>query len=176
MLETFRTRSERKKIAARLCAGISARAREPLFFREFEVADTIDGRFDLIALHAWPVLECLTDKGGAALAQALVDAIFTRFEEALREQGAGDMGMSRRLKNLAGAFYGRLGAYRKATDQTELAAAIMRNLYRENLSRVELAGTLASYISSARAEVSGSRLDRGQLSFGALPAPSGQAT
>jgi cytochrome b pre-mRNA-processing protein 3 len=173
MLEALKLRGERKRIAECLCARISERAREPVFFRSFAVADTIDGRFDLVVLHAWLVLEVLEAGREAALAQALVDGLFARFDEALREQGAGDMGMNRRIRKIAGAFYGRLRAYREAGSEGELAAAIARNLYRGETSRVELAGMLAKYARNARAGLVNLRLDRGQLDFGPLPAPAG---
>ncbi|HWE05814.1 MAG TPA: ubiquinol-cytochrome C chaperone family protein [Rhizomicrobium sp.] len=173
MLEALKLRGERKRIAECLCARISERAREPVFFRSFAVADTIDGRFDLVVLHAWLVLEVLEARREAALAQALVDALFARFDDALREQGAGDMGMNRRIRKMAGAFYGRLRAYREAGSESALAAAISRNLYRGETSQVELAGMLAKYALDARAGLASLCLDRGHLDFGPLPAPAG---
>lgn len=173
MLEALKLRGERKRIAEFLCARISERAREPVFFRSFAVADTIDGRFDLVVLHAWLVLEVLKATREVALAQALVDALFARFDEALREQGAGDMGMNRRIRKMAGAFYGRLRAYREAGSEGELAGAIARNLYRGETSRLELAGMLAKYALDVRAGLVNLRLDRGQVDFGPLPAPAG---
>ena len=76
-----------------------ARAGQPVFFTRLAVPDTMDGRFDLVALHAWLVLD--RNRGRAAAAQALTDDVFIGFDEALREQGTGDMGMGRRLKAMA---------------------------------------------------------------------------
>lgn len=171
MLEALRLRGERKRFADCLCARISERAREPVFFRSLAVADTVDGRFDLIVLHAWLILEFLEANRETALAQALVDALFARFAEALREQGAGDMGMNRRIRKMAAAFYGRLGAYREADGEAELAAAIARNLYRGEPSRVELARELANYVLGARTRLAGLGPDLERLDFGPLPAP-----
>ena len=66
----------------------------------------------------WPCMPgwCSDACGGRAwttVAQALSDAIFVGFDEALRELGAGDMGMGRRMKEMADAFYGRLQAYER---------------------------------------------------------------
>ena len=173
MLQALRLGRERKRIAECLCARISERARDPVFFREFAVADTIDGRLDLIILHAWLVLEYLEAMKELTLARSLVDALFARFEDALREQGAGDMGMNRRIRKMAGAFYGRLGAYREADGEMELGAAIARNLYRGEPTRVELAGALAKYARNARAGLARFGLDLEQMDFGPLPAPPG---
>src|SRR6516164_3157839 len=127
MFGSLRRRSERKTIAERLCRSISDQARAPVFYGELGVADSLDGRFDLVVLHAWLVLDALGSAGETALAQCLVDALFVQFDEALRELGVGDMGMSRRMKNMAEAFNGRLAAYRAAATQEELAGAILRN-------------------------------------------------
>src|SRR5437763_2591601 len=110
MLHTFKQRRRRNETAAALCAAVSRRAREPVFYQQFSVADSIDGRFDVLVLHAWLVLERLRELGENDLAQTFVDALFARFDEALREQGAGDIGIGRRIKKMAGALYGRLNA------------------------------------------------------------------
>jgi cytochrome b pre-mRNA-processing protein 3 len=124
----FLTKSAlRKQQAARLYDGIVSRARQKVFFTEFAVADSLDGRFDILVFHAWMVLAELR---GAAPAQALTDAIFTGFDEAMREQGAGDMGIGHKLKPMANAFYGRMTVYEAASNEEELAQALARNLWR----------------------------------------------
>ncbi|HEX4079004.1 MAG TPA: ubiquinol-cytochrome C chaperone family protein [Rhizomicrobium sp.] len=171
MLKAFRERSRRNRIAGRMCDILSARAREPVFFRDFGVPDTFDGRFDLLVLHAWLALERLQAEGERELAQSFVDALFVRLDDALREQGAGDIGMSRRMKKMAGAFYGRLEAYSAAGDETALAAALARNLYRGAPARVEHAAGLAKYASGARVRLLQCRLNDGRLDFGPVGGP-----
>ncbi len=132
MLNLFARSKERRLTAGRIYQALVARSREPVFFERYGVPDTLDGRFDLLTLHAWLVLARLKlDKDGdAALSQVLVDTIFVGFDEALRELGAGDMGMARRMKKFADAFYGRLAAYGAALDEMGLETALVRNLYR----------------------------------------------
>jgi cytochrome b pre-mRNA-processing protein 3 len=168
VLKTLRSRSRRTQVAARLCASLSARARESVFFTAFRIADTIDGRFDMLVLHAWLVLERLTAQGRSELAQSLVDTLFARLDEALREQGAGDIGMGRRMKKMAGAFYGRLQAYDSA-GEAGMAAALVRNVWRGDASCVERAAGLAKYVMSARASLAQSNLAEGEADFGPLP-------
>jgi len=170
MLSSLKQSRRRRETAARLCAAISSRARDPVFYRAYGVADSIDGRFDVLVLHAWLVLARLQEMGDDALAQRLVDALFARFDEALREQGAGDMGMSRRIKEIAGAFYGRLRAY-SGSDEIGLRDAILRNVYRGEASRIEQAAALAKYTCEARADIAKSRVAEGELQFGPLPRP-----
>ena len=168
MLNLLRKSAARKEFAARLEAQLVARARDPYFFRTLNVSDTVDGRFDLVALHGWLVLERLKMADMEAEAQALIDVMFVGFDEALREQGTGDMGMGRRMKAIAGAFFGRLSAYAGARDETAMAAALAKNVWRGGASG-ELAGTLAAYVASARVALARSDLSQGRLDFGALP-------
>src|SRR5882762_4861308 len=118
--------------ARRLYDLLVARARNPIFHTSFAVPDTIDGRFDLLTAHAFLVLDALKSQGqpGGKLGTELASVIFAGFDEALRELGVGDVGLSRRMKALAGAFYGRLEAYRAADSADLLAPVLLRNLYR----------------------------------------------
>ena len=145
---------------------LAARARAALFFTKFGVPDTIDGRFDMMALHAWLALARLKSSGQDEAAQALTDALFIGFDEALREQGISDMGMGRRMKALANAFYGRLSAYDAAKNYEELAEALARNVWR-GAAVDERARALASYAESARAAMANA--PDGTLDFGPLP-------
>jgi len=170
MIEALKRRRRRAEVADRLCAAVSRRAREPVFYRDYGVADSIDGRFDLVVLHAWPVLERLQESDETVLAQGFVDALFARFEEALREQGAGDIGMGRRMKKMASAFYGRLRAYSESVDATQLAGAILRNVYRGDPSRLDRAALLAKYIEVVRGQIARGGLASGEVQFAPVPA------
>jgi len=168
MLGVLGNSAGRKRLVHRLYGSVVARARAPVFFTNLGVPDTIDGRFDLLALHAWLVLEQLRERHLAALSQGLTDVVFTGFDEGLRDLGAGDMGMGRRIKKLADAFYGRLQAYDTATDEASMAAAIRRNVYRGEGNAAQ-AEAVARYVLSAREHVGRSDLARGEVDFGPLP-------
>jgi len=163
MLNLLKDFTARKRQARHLYDGLVSRAREPVFFDRFGVADSLDGRFDLLAFHAWLALKELN---GAPAAQTLTDLIFTGFDEAMREQGAGDMGIGHKLKAMANAFYGRMAAYDDAKDEQELAAALAKNLWRGAAVDVR-ARTLAAYAGQARQSLSRSLPD--MLDFGPLP-------
>jgi cytochrome b pre-mRNA-processing protein 3 len=162
MLNFLRKSAARKALGQRLHADVVARARAPVFFREFMVPDTIDGRFDLVALHGWLALEHL--RGEAA--QGLVDAIFIGFDEAMREQGQGDMGLGRKMRQFADAWYGRLSVYSAARDTPSLAAALARNLWR-GAPLNDRAMTMAEYAIAAREHLR--YAPEGRLEFGPLP-------
>jgi cytochrome b pre-mRNA-processing protein 3 len=167
MLKALRRKADVRRTAQLVSAGLMAQARQPVFFTRLGVPDTLDGRFDLLALHAWLVLgQC---EGEPALAQAVIDELFLHFDEALRAMGTGDMAMNRRLKTLAGAFYGRLQGYGAAADVEALAGAIHRNLYRGAEDRGAEARVMATYARGARSHLASARLSEGELDFGPLP-------
>ncbi len=167
MLNLFSRSKERRFAAGRIYEALVARSREPVFFERYGVPDTLDGRFDLLTLHAWLVLTRLKQDTGrdAALSQVLVDTIFVGFDEALRELGAGDMGMGRRMKKFADAFYGRLSAYGAAVDEMGLEGALVRNLYRGEAP--PCVSAMTAYVVGARWHLAS--WQSGAPDFGPLP-------
>ncbi len=153
-------RSEPQKIAAeRLYAALVTQAREPGFYREGRVPDSLDGRFELVALHAFLLLRRLRAEGqaGAALAQALFDRMFVDMDESLREIGVGDLSVGKRVKAMAKAFYGRAAAYEAGLADSApatLEEALARNLYGTLPERQGLPlAAMARYLRQAAAEI-----------------------
>ena len=118
---------------------IVTQAREPVFYRELGVPDTVDGRFDLLLLHLWMVLRRLrAARDGMEPAQALFDRFCEDMDDNLREMGVGDLAVPRRMQAFGEAFYGRSRAYddalgRRAGQGAEegidaLAQAIGKNI------------------------------------------------
>lgn len=167
MLKAFRQAKGTKAVAQLLYAETVTQARDAAFFARYGVSDTMDGRFDLMSLHAWLVLERI--EGNRALAQAFVNAVFAGFDEALRQTGTGDVGMNRRLKTMASAFYGRLEAYRDASVTGGLAEAILRNLFRGDDASKGAASALATYVVATRSELAKIDLSEGRLAFAPIP-------
>lgn len=131
---------------------IVTQAREPLFYRDLGVPDTVNGRFDLVLLHLWLVLRRLKSVGsGTALSQALFDHFCADMDDNLREMGVGDQSVPRRMRAFGEAFYGRTAAYDMAlTEGSEaFAAALCRNLL--DGAEMEKARQLAAYAESAMA-------------------------
>lgn len=141
-----------QRIAATLYASAVDRARVPIFYRHFGVADTIDGRFDMVTLQVILLLnrfKGLTDKRVARLSQNVFDSMFMDMDRTLRELGVGDQGVPHRVKKMAQAFYGRLSAYDTALaapDDTPLTEALIRNLYRGAEVEPALVRQLAAHV------------------------------
>src|SRR5580704_11138662 len=135
---------------------IVTQAREPLFYRDLGVPDTVNGRFDLLVLHLWMVLRRLKsiEPGGAALSQALFDRFCEDMDANLREMGVGDLAVPKRMQAFGEAFYGRAAAYDLALTDTAdaLARALSRNIL--NGEANENARRLAVYAENAIAALS----------------------
>jgi cytochrome b pre-mRNA-processing protein 3 len=117
--------------AARLYGVLAEQARQPIFFSELGVPDTVDGRFDLLSLHAALAIERLKQEtDGVALSQSLFDAMFRHLDLTLREMGVQDLGVGRRIKIMAEGFHGRGLALREAMagDDAALTAVLTRNV------------------------------------------------
>ena len=141
------------RAATALYASILDRAREPHFFASLGVPDTVDGRFETLALHAFLVLLRLKSEPSEAatgLSRALLEAFFADMDRSLREMGAADLGVGRRVKAMAQALFGRIGAYEKALAEAgdaALEAALRRNLYGTiDMPRLADLATLARYV------------------------------
>jgi cytochrome b pre-mRNA-processing protein 3 len=107
---------------------VTERARHPILFMVYGVPDTIDGRFEMLCLHAYAVFHGLKGKGAdaEALSQAVYDAMFADLDGSLRELGAADLGVGKRIKAMTEALNGRMRAYDR---DAELEQAIRRNVY-----------------------------------------------
>jgi cytochrome b pre-mRNA-processing protein 3 len=167
MLNALRKSKARKEAVEALHATIVGRARAPVFYAELQVPDTVDGRFDLLALHAWMVLARLRETGPNDLSQALVDRLFLGLDGGLRDLGVGDMGMLTRMKKLGDAFFGRLKTYEASTTEDAMREAVLRNLYRGQDN--PHAARLARYALAARAHLAGADPAAAPVDFGPLP-------
>ena len=112
MFPLFRRRSRQDTIST-LYGTIVAQARLPAFYREYGVADTVNGRFDLLVLHLSLVFDRLAEEPGSREAgQALFDRFCQDMDHNLREMGIGDLSVPKEMQRIGQAFYGRAQAYR----------------------------------------------------------------
>lgn len=150
MLKRLFRESAARRAASSLYATAVGQSRTPVFYTDHSVPDTVDGRFDMISLHVFLLLRRLKSGGKAAteVAQALYDAMFNDMDRSLREMGAGDLGVGRRVKTMTQAFSGRVAAYDAGLDGSEetLCAALARNLFRGEQVSDEAVAALARYM------------------------------
>jgi len=144
--------------AVALYRSIVEQSRLPVFYEDAGVADTPDGRFDMVALHAWLVMRRLRADGAASkeLSQALFDLMFADMDQNMRELGVGDHGMPKRMNKLAESYYGRVAAYDEgleAADDGALGDALRRNLFRKTTPSDTQVSRMAGYVRSQWAHV-----------------------
>jgi len=128
----FRRKPAEADFAAAIYRRTVQQARQAELFEACGIPDSLDGRFDALALHAALMIDRLRrEPDGEALAQAFFDAMFHHLDLTLREIGVQDLGVGRRIKIMAEGFQGRALAYRAALDGGEepLSEVLRRNAY-----------------------------------------------
>ncbi|UUX50221.1 ubiquinol-cytochrome C chaperone family protein [Nisaea acidiphila] len=178
MFSRFFRRSASADAAAKAYDSIVEQSRHPDFYTRYGVADTLDGRFDLLVLHTSLVLIRLKGEEGEseAFAQALFDTLFTDMDQSLREIGVSDMSIGKKVKQMGRAFYGRLEAYEAGLSVAEnegtavLSDALARNLFRSGEEAAADVGEMASYTLRQAAHLAAQdsvSIAHGQLTFAA---------
>ncbi|HEX8644515.1 MAG TPA: ubiquinol-cytochrome C chaperone family protein [Allosphingosinicella sp.] len=117
-----------------LYQGLVDAGRDPFWYREGRVPDTIDGRFDIIAsLLALVLLRLEKDGAEAGRAEILLTEVFIEdMDGTIRQLGIGDQVVGKHVGKMMGALGGRLGAFRDAADdEAAFTAAVRRNVFRD---------------------------------------------
>jgi cytochrome b pre-mRNA-processing protein 3 len=178
ILPGFRRRSQARIIAA-LYGAVVAQARSTVFYADYGVPDTVEGRFDLIVLHLVLLLRRLGQQTGQetgheadlrrSLGQDLFDEFCRDLDANLREMGVGDLAVPKRMQRFAEAFYGRQSAYGEALsapDRRDFEKALARNIYQG--SKGGPAARLARYARAVADDLDAQHddaLNRGVVAF-----------
>ena len=156
-------------------------ARDDWYYGVLGVPDTLDGRFDTVGLHVALLIRRLRtdpDPRGAAMAQAVFDAMFADMDVNLREMGVGDLSVGKKVRAMWEAFHGRARAYEAAVeagDAVALALAAQRNIWRDEPGEAgptPAALALAGQALRVAAQLAGQPLAgllQGSVSFPATP-------
>jgi cytochrome b pre-mRNA-processing protein 3 len=177
LLAGLTRRRQRRDAVHAAYAAIVAQARLPLFFAAWGVPDTLDGRFEVLALHAFLVMNRLKAEPDAAeFSQALFDTMFADLDRGLREMGATDIGVGRHVKAMARGFYGRIAAYDEGCggDAGLLEDALRRNLFGTVTPQAAHVAAVAAYVRrqvEALAAQPASRLLAADVRFGPAEGP-----
>ncbi len=168
----FRNPTKPRSTIEAIYGMIVAQAREPAFYANLNVPDTVNGRFDMLLLHLWMVLRQLQScENGDVLGQALFDRFCADMDDNLREMGVGDLTVPKRMQKFGEAFYGRTAAYDAAlaAGGKELAAAIGRNIL--NGQHDASASRIAAYVREALAMLAPKTRDALLAAEWRFPAP-----
>lgn len=113
---------------------IVAIAREEHWYAERDVADTVEGRFDMVSAVTALVVMRMGDEDDAEGAARLTELFIDDMDGQLREAGVGDLVVGKSMGKLVSALGGRIGAYREglAASDEVLAQAADRNVTRND--------------------------------------------
>lgn len=127
IFDRWKEKQRLKETALNLYRRAVTQAREITFYRDFSVPDTVDGRFEMIAMHVFIIMHRLENP---KLSQELFDVMFQDMEQAMRQMGIGDLSVPRQVKRMMRGFKGRYLSYKKAVSGEEsLERALKRNIY-----------------------------------------------
>jgi len=133
MLNLFKKSPDPEAVLA-VYRAIVAQSRQPVFYAQWGVPDTVTGRFDVLSLHMGLVFRRLGGAGKAAtdFSQALFDLFFKDMDRNLREMGAGDLSVPKKIRNMGNLFYGLMTSLNEAMekgDRAEAESVLKRNLF-----------------------------------------------
>lgn len=160
--------------ARKIYQQIVEAARQPEFYLEVAVPDTLDGRYEMISLHSFLVMRRLKKSGKTfqGLSQTVFDLMFEDMDQSLREIGVGDLAVGKRIKAMAQAFYGRIVAYETALDGGEesLEEALGRNHYGtlDVAPDADILARMADYVrlnDSDLEKISDATVAKGEITF-----------
>ncbi|SEQ63239.1 cytochrome b pre-mRNA-processing protein 3 [Devosia sp. YR412] len=136
ILSLFRKNTATEPVYA-VYNAIVAQSRQPVFYAEWGVPDTVTGRFDMISLHMALLFRRLRAETGQQkdFSQAVFDLFFKDMDRSLREMGVGDLGVPKRIQKMGNIFFGLLAAMNEAMDRNDapaLEAVLARNIFGHN--------------------------------------------
>jgi len=133
ILPLFRKNTATEPVYA-VYSAIVAQSRQPRFYADWQVPDTVTGRFDMISLHLALLFRRLRAETGEQkeFSQAVFDLFFKDMDRSLREMGVGDLGVPKRIQKMGNIFFGLLAAMSEAMDRNDAAAleaVLSRNIF-----------------------------------------------
>ncbi|MEM1364337.1 MAG: ubiquinol-cytochrome C chaperone family protein [Pseudomonadota bacterium] len=173
LFRSFRAAPQADAIYAELMEA----SRQPGFYADLGVPDTMTGRFDMLVLHVFLFNHRIRNSEALkGLGQEVFDNFFNDLDASLREVGIGDLTVPKRLKKMANSFYGQVQVYAEPVNNgaaDELAEALARNMKEGEMEGGIKADTIARYMIAADrhlATVTDDEISRGIISFPALEA------
>jgi len=189
-------RAQAKAVLEALYGAVVRETRRPEPYLSWGVPDTLDGRYDMLVLHAFVVFRALgrlsqaeakaTGQPDSAteatgLSQALFDHMMRDLDTNLREAGVSDMRIGSRMKKLTKAFYGRVASYEEGLAANDgdvaLRAALDRNVFHKVPAPPEGLAALAGHVRTLAAASEAwtwDDLSQGVIHFPDLVVPSSE--
>ncbi len=118
----------------KLYRAIVELGRDPFWYREGAVPDTLDGRFDMMAAVTALVLLRMESAGLPAREPSvrLTEIFVDDMDASLRQIGIGEYVVGKHVGRMMGALGGRLTAFRNGRAGNGLEAAVRRNIFHDS--------------------------------------------
>ena len=129
-----------------LYAALVAEARRPAWYVEGGVADTLDGRFAVLATLVALAILRLEDGGEEAVrgSVALTESFIADMDAQMRQEGFGDPSIGKQVRSMVGALASRVDRWRHArSGEVDWADAVRFSIYRDTPPAIETAATFA---------------------------------
>jgi len=131
LLSSIFARKDDRAALRPLYHAVIGKAREPHWYLDGGVADTLDGRFDMVAAILSLVLLRLEALDAQNDSVKLTEIFIEDMDGQVRQIGFGDLVVGKQIGKMMSALGGRLAAYRAAlAGEAPLGEALVRNLYR----------------------------------------------
>ncbi|MEZ5707817.1 MAG: ubiquinol-cytochrome C chaperone family protein [Blastomonas sp.] len=173
-------RSDPHGVVRPLYMAVIQGARDPAWYREAGVADTINGRFEAMCMLVCLLLLRLEREENRDRADVLLTELFvTDMDGQLREAGVGDLMVGKHIGKMMSALGGRLGSMRSALAQiaegeeatAALGPLLARNLHEgreEPAQKVQIAARRIAAIHDLLADKSLAEILAGDIAMDAV--------
>ena len=112
---------------------IIGQSRSVEIYQAFSIPDTIDGRYEVLVLHTWLILQRLrnsSNQQAKKISQGIFDSLITDFDLSLKEIGVGDKKLGKQVRFMVKGAYGRFHAYDQSWSHPSLfLEALTRNFF-----------------------------------------------
>jgi cytochrome b pre-mRNA-processing protein 3 len=165
MFRWFAERSARREAAEKIYDAIVAQSRAPIFYMRCGVPDTLFGRFDMLVIHMFIVLQNLRKLGGREgelLGRDVIEAFIREMDSMVRDLGVGDLQVPKEVGRIANVFFAQLTVYIDATEKRDpraLADAVRKSFQAAD-AKVRVADVeLTNYIIESIKQIGGMPLN-----------------
>jgi cytochrome b pre-mRNA-processing protein 3 len=165
MFRWFAERSARREAAEKIYDAIVAQSRAPIFYMRGGVPDTLFGRFDMLVIHRFIVLQNLRKLGGREgelLGRDVIEAFIREMDSMVRDLGVGDLQVPKEVGRIANVFFAQLTVYIDATEKRDpraLADAVRKSFQAAD-AKVRVADVeLTNYIIESIKQIGGMPLN-----------------
>jgi cytochrome b pre-mRNA-processing protein 3 len=161
LLQRIFGETRQRAALAPLYRAIVAEGRDPAWYREGKVPDTMDGRFDMIAAVTALALLRLEAEGEAGRDPSvlLTETFIDDMDATLRQIGIGDHVVGKHVGRMMSALGGRLAAFRAARAKGYVEA-VRRNVFHEAPPSDDAVGWVAGRLQALAGRLDAVPIDR----------------